>query len=154
MVDRNVTDAAQNAAAAVQGATDATRDYANRGYNAARSTEAAGEKVYSEVASDVKNFSLAAKVKAVLHENKSTRDAEVHVAADDGVVTITGSVPSASSAQQVQEVVASVYGVKAVNNHLDYPHSDGFAASREADPAGVAPPVHKNGSSTENAWGH
>jgi ElaB/YqjD/DUF883 family membrane-anchored ribosome-binding protein len=36
MVDRNVTDTAQNAAAAAQGAADVTRDYANRGYNAAR----------------------------------------------------------------------------------------------------------------------
>jgi ElaB/YqjD/DUF883 family membrane-anchored ribosome-binding protein len=47
MVDKNVSDAAQNAAASVQGATDvardyaskgsdAARDYANKGYNAAR----------------------------------------------------------------------------------------------------------------------
>jgi ElaB/YqjD/DUF883 family membrane-anchored ribosome-binding protein len=36
MADRNVTDTAQNAAAAAQAASDATREYANKGYNAAR----------------------------------------------------------------------------------------------------------------------
>jgi ElaB/YqjD/DUF883 family membrane-anchored ribosome-binding protein len=36
MVDRNVTDTAQNAADAAQAASDATREYANKGYNAAR----------------------------------------------------------------------------------------------------------------------
>jgi hyperosmotically inducible protein len=135
-------------------ANDSTNSWRQSINNAARNTEAAGEKAYSEVASDVKNFSLAAKVKAVLHENKSTRDAEVHVAANDGIVTITGSVPSAYSAQQVQEVVANVYGVKAVNNHLDYPQSGRFAASRETDSADAASTMHKNDTPSDTAGGH
>jgi osmotically-inducible protein OsmY len=122
--------------------------------DAARNAAAVTEKTYNEVADDVKDFSLAARVKAVLHENKSTRDFDVHVTADNGIITITGSVPSEHNAQRVQEVVAGVYGVKVATNHLDYPHTGGIAASREADSAGIAHPAHSDDASSGNARVH
>jgi osmotically-inducible protein OsmY len=119
--------------------------------DAVHNAEAATKKTYNEVAGDVKDISLAARIEAVLHENKSTRDSDVYVAAENGTVTITGSALSEHNAQHVQEVVASVYGVKAVNNHLDYPHNGGVATSRKADSAGIAHPARNDGTSTGSA---
>jgi hyperosmotically inducible periplasmic protein len=122
--------------------------------DAVSNAEAVTERAYNEVTSDVKDISLVARIEAVLHENKSTRDSDVHVTADNGIVTITGSVPSEHNAQRVQEVVASIYGVKAVNNHLDYPQNSGVAASRKADSASIAHPARNDGVSAESAGGH
>src|SRR6516164_3328103 len=41
--------------------------------DAARNTEVATENVYNQVARNVKDISLEARIKAVLHEDKSTR---------------------------------------------------------------------------------
>jgi osmotically-inducible protein OsmY len=122
--------------------------------DAVNNAETVTEKAYNEVAGDVRDLSLVARIKAVLHENKSTRDSDVHVTADNGIVTITGSVPSEHNAQRVCEVVASVYGVKAVNNNLDYPHNRGFATSGEADSAGTTQSAHNDDTSTKNARIH
>ncbi|MBV8054920.1 MAG: BON domain-containing protein [Deltaproteobacteria bacterium] len=92
----------------------------------------------------MKDISLEARIKAVLQGNKSTRDSDVHIMADNGMVTLTGGAPSEQNAQYVQEVVASVDGVKAVNNDLNYPHSKGTIIPRDADSMGIVHPAYSD----------
>ena len=120
--------------------------------DAAHNAEIATEKAYNRAARDVKDISLEGRILAVLHENKSTRDSDVHVTADNGVVTLTGKVPSEQNARRVQEVVASVYGVKAVNNDLNYP--SGAVIPRDADSTGIAHPAYSDTAPAENAPAH
>ena len=119
--------------------------------DAAHNAEVATEQVYKQVARSVKDISLEARIKAMLHENKSTRDSDVYVTADNGIVTLTGGVPSEHAAQYVQEVVASVYGVKAVNNDLDYPHGRRAVTPPDADSMGIAHPAYSDTAPAENA---
>ena len=83
----------------------------------------ATESEYDHLASEVKDISLEARITTVLHENKATRGADVQVMAANGIATLTGRVPSEQDARRVQDVVASVYGVRAVNSDLNYPHN-------------------------------
>ena len=121
---------------------------------AAHNAEVATERAYNHVARDVKDMSLEARIKVVLHENKSTRDSDVQVTADNGTVTLTGQVPSEQSARRVQEVVASVYGVSTVNNDLNYPHRREAATPPDADSTGVAHPAYSDTAPAENAPAH
>jgi BON domain len=119
--------------------------------DAAHNAKVGTEKVYNQAAHSVKDISLQARIKAVLHENKSTRDSNVRVTADNGIVTLTGGVPSEQDAQHVKEVVASVYGVKAVDNDLDYPHSRRAITPSDADSMGIAHPAYSDTAPAENA---
>jgi osmotically-inducible protein OsmY len=112
---------------------------------AAHDAEVAAEKAYNEVAREIQDVSLEGKVLAVLHENKATRGSAVHVTASDGVVTLTGQVPSERAARSVQEIAAGVYGVKAVLNNLNYPHDNVETATPpDADSTGVAHPAYSD----------
>jgi hypothetical protein len=122
--------------------------------DAADSAEVAAKKAYNHLARFAKDIALEGRIKAVLHENKSTRDSDVHVTADDGVATLTGLVSSEQNAQRVQEVVAGVYGVKAVNNDLNYPHPRGFVTPPDADSTGVAHPAYSDTAPAENVSAH
>jgi len=119
--------------------------------DAAHNAEVATGKAYNDVTREVKDISLEARIMAVLHENKSTRDSDVHVTANNGIVTVTGRVPSERNAQRVEEVVASVYGVKAVNNDLNYPHSPGAVTPPDAESTGIAQPAYSDTAPAENA---
>jgi len=119
--------------------------------DAAHNAEVITENVYNQVARGVKDMSLEARINAVLHENKSTRGSDVHVTADNGVVTLTGNVPSERNAQRVQEVVASVYGVDAVNNDLNYPRSGGALTPPDADSMDIAHSAYSDIAPAENA---
>jgi hyperosmotically inducible protein len=101
---------------------------------------------------NVNDFSLATKVQAVLHENKYTRSSDVHVTATNGVVTLTGQVPTEESARRAQEIVASIYGVKAVNNDLNYPHRKVERATPpDSVSTGVAHPPYSKTAPVESA---
>ena len=120
-------------------------------HDAAHNAEVATEKAYNHVARDVKDISLEGRVMAVLRENKYTHDSDVHVTANNGVVTLNGQVPSAQNAERVQQVVASVYGVKTVNNDLSYPGSRGWVTPPDAYSTGVAHPAYSDSAPAENA---
>jgi hypothetical protein len=122
--------------------------------DAAHNAELTTEKVYHQLARDSENFSLMARVKGILYENKFTRDSDVHVSANEGVVTLSGSVSSEQAAQHIQEVTANVYGVKAVRNKLDYPHSNGAVTSPDVDSTGIAHPAYSDTAPAENAPVH
>ena len=87
----------------------------------------------------------------MLHENKFTRDENVHVRADNGMVTLTGRVPSEHSAKRVEQVVASVYGVKTVKNQLSYPTDRGVVTPPDADSTGIARPAYSDTAPAEKA---
>jgi BON domain len=118
---------------------------------AAHNAKLATENAYNQVARSIRDISLEGKIKTVLHETKATRDSDVHVFANNGIVTLTGAVPSARSAQQVQEVVADVYGVKVVNNELYYPNRRERVTPPDADATGVARPAYSDTAPAERA---
>jgi osmotically-inducible protein OsmY len=64
------------------------------------------------------------KVKEALVSDKKTSGASsaIHVLVSRGVVTLTGDVASQATAEQAQQVVARVTGVRDVVNDLKYPH--------------------------------
>jgi osmotically-inducible protein OsmY len=68
----------------------------------------------------------------------------VHVTANQGIVTLTGQVPNERTARHARQMVASVYGVKAVYNELRYPHTDLAVTPRDADSTGVAHPAYSH----------
>jgi hypothetical protein len=117
--------------------------------DAANQAKIAVVKTYNDVARDVSDISLEGRILAVLHEDKSTRDLDVHVMADNGVVTVTGVVPSERNAERVEEVVANVYGVKAVSNDLNYPRSRESIAPH--DSTAKAHPAYSDTAPGENA---
>lgn len=61
---------------------------------------------------------ITTKVKAALSEDKQISGLKINVSTDQGVVKITGNVPSAEIGKHVVERAASVEGVKNVKNDL------------------------------------
>jgi len=68
--------------------------------NAATSAGHAVEHTYHGAATALKDTAITAKVKTALHENKSTKDSDIHVTTIAGVVTLTGSVPSSEVSEE------------------------------------------------------
>jgi hypothetical protein len=130
---------------------DSLNDAAHNLNDAVHNVELASEKAYDHVARDVKDLSLETRIRAMLHEDKYTRGLDVHVTANNGVVTLTGQAPSEQSARHVQQVAASVYGVKAVHNDLNYPRHNQRVTPRDADSMGVAHPAYSRTAPAESA---
>jgi hyperosmotically inducible periplasmic protein len=110
-------------------------------------------RAYHKSARFVKDSVLTTKAKAQLMSNEETKDSTIHVSTHRGVVTLTGEVDSKEKAEQAQEVVAQIDGVKNIRNELIYPGSAAGPApsappvsSAPAEPTApaekVAPPVH------------
>jgi len=66
----------------------------------------------------LRNTGLASRVKAALVLNPGTSHAAVNVTADDGVVTVSGSISSAGTEKEILEIARSVVGVREVRNSL------------------------------------
>ena len=64
----------------------------------------------------MKNLTLQSRVSAVLAMDFRTRDAELKVTADNGIVTITGATRWSEVATGVPAVVRQVDGVKELRN--------------------------------------
>jgi osmotically-inducible protein OsmY len=118
---------------------------------AVRNAKDATQKAYNQMAGTVRDFALEGRIMAVLHENKWTRDSDVQVTANNGIVTLRGKVPSERTADHVQEVVANVYGVTAIRNQMDYPRNRGAVTPPNADSTGVAHPAYSDTAPAENA---
>ena len=86
-------------------------------------------------AAELKDSVLTTKAKAALLRNEETKDSTIHVSTHRGVVTLMGKVDSKEKAEQAQEVVTRVDGVKNIRNELIYPAS-------ATGPAPSAPPVY------------
>jgi osmotically-inducible protein OsmY len=121
---------------------------------AVHNAEIATEKAYDRAARDVENLALEGRVEAVLNEHKSTRGSDVQVTADNGTVTLRGHVPSEGRAQTVQKLVADVYGVKGVNNQLNYPRNRDAVTPPDSDSTGMAHPAYSDLAPVERAPAH
>ena len=100
------------------------------------------------------------KVNAELDWDPSIDASEVGVAVKDGVVTLTGSIPSYWQRKEVERVVKRVAGVRAVAEELTI-RLPGTAERTDADIAqsvlsclrfNVAVPTHRVQATVENGW--
>jgi hypothetical protein len=80
---------------------------------------------------------LTTAIQAKLYANDATRSANVKVAVADGVVTLTGGVPTSDVALQAMNVANGTPGIKSVNNQLTV---DTAASTAAPLPPAVAPP--------------
>ncbi|WP_322041991.1 BON domain-containing protein [Paraburkholderia sp. J67] len=66
----------------------------------------------------VDDTTITTKVKAELLGAKNVKSEHIHVKTRKGIVSLTGTVPSAEDRDNAKEVVAGVSGVNSVKNHL------------------------------------
>ncbi|KAK44698.1 BON domain-containing protein [Caballeronia sp. LZ029] len=66
----------------------------------------------------VDDSAVTTKVKAELLGAKNVKSTHIHVKTRGGVVSLTGTVPSAEDKTAAEEVVSNVSGVASVKNHL------------------------------------
>jgi hypothetical protein len=147
----NTSTAPAGTAAAAENSTttNTSASTSNSLSNSADTAAADTQHAYHSVKHDVKDVALEGRVKAMLHEDKYTRGADVHVTANRGIVTLTGEVPNQRTASHARQMVASVYGVKAVYNELRYPRADLAATPPDADSTGVAHPAYSHDAPAE-----
>ena len=86
--------------------------------NAAADTGQAIKHAYHGTVTAVSDTAITAKVKTALHDNKVTKNADIHTHTVAGVVTLQGTVPSADMAEVVQQIAQQTSGVKEVRNEL------------------------------------
>ena len=86
--------------------------------NSATSAGHAVKHVYQGTATAISDTVITAKVKSNLHENKVTNAGDIHVETVAGVVTLTGTVPSANASMTAEQVTGQTDGVKSVLNKL------------------------------------
>jgi len=63
----------------------------------------------------MENIVLASRVKAALASNDATRNCNVEVVVDNGIVTVSGKVDSMDDVENIEELVKHVDGVKGVS---------------------------------------
>jgi osmotically-inducible protein OsmY len=73
---------------------------------------------YRAVKTEGADATVTAKVKLVLHNNKTVVDSDIHVTTDGGVVTLRGEVPSREAAMNAEQLAQQTEGVTRVNNEL------------------------------------
>ena len=72
----------------------------------------------TSVGQKIDDSTITTKVKAELLGAKNVKSTHIHVKTHDGVVSLTGTVPSAEDKTAAQDVVSNVSGVASVKNHL------------------------------------
>jgi osmotically-inducible protein OsmY len=70
------------------------------------------------VGQHVDDTTITTKVKAELLAAKNVKSEHIHVKTRKGVVSLTGTVPSAEDRDNAKQVVEGVSGVSSVKNHL------------------------------------
>ncbi|WP_322104328.1 BON domain-containing protein [Paraburkholderia sp. J41] len=70
------------------------------------------------VGQHVDDATITTKVKAELLGAKNVKSTHIHVKTRNGVVSLTGTVPSAEDRDNAKQVVEGVTGVASVKNHL------------------------------------
>lgn len=72
----------------------------------------------TSVGQKVDDSTITTKVKAELLGAKNVKSTHIHVKTRAGIVSLTGTVPSAEDKTAAQDVVSNVSGVASVKNHL------------------------------------
>lgn len=70
------------------------------------------------VGQHVDDATITTKVKAELLSAKNVKSEHIHVKTRKGIVSLTGTVPSAEDRDSAKQVVEGVSGVDSVKNHL------------------------------------
>ncbi|SAL44454.1 transport-associated protein [Caballeronia choica] len=81
-------------------------------------TTSASAPADTSVGQKVDDSAITTKVKAELLGAKNLKSTHIHVKTVKGVVSLTGTVPSAADKSTATEVVSAVSGVASVKNHL------------------------------------
>ncbi len=84
----------------------------------AQSTSTAPATTTEKVSQHIDDSAVTTKVKAELLGAKNVKSTGIHVKTHDGVVSLTGTVPSDEEKMAAADVVSNVSGVKSVRNHL------------------------------------
>ncbi|QQC65828.1 BON domain-containing protein [Paraburkholderia ginsengisoli] len=86
--------------------------------NATAQTAAPAPAASESIGQHVDDTTITTKAKADLLAAKNVKSTHIHVKTRKGVVSLTGSVPSADDKAAAEEVVTAVKGVSSVKNHL------------------------------------
>jgi hypothetical protein len=84
--------------------------------------------------------SLVTAIQSKLYGDDTTRQANVKVDAKDGVVTLSGDVPSSDVELQAMKIANATAGVRSVNDQMKVNGAPGATASNEPPPAPGAVP--------------
>ena len=87
-------------------------------HRAGESTENAISNTYNGAKRGVQDTALTTKVKLALHDDKITHGTDIHVDTIAGVVTLSGSAPTAEAAQRAETLAKQTKGVEAVKNAI------------------------------------
>jgi hyperosmotically inducible periplasmic protein len=86
--------------------------------NAASSTGHAVSNAYHGTVTAMSDTKITAKVKRDLHEGKVTKGGDIDVDTVNGIVTLHGTVRSASASAKATRIARNTEGVKGVTNNL------------------------------------
>jgi hyperosmotically inducible periplasmic protein len=86
--------------------------------NAQTTSTAASGTTDTSVGQKIDDSTVTTKVKAELLSAKDVKSTHIHVKTKNGIVSLTGTVPSAADKTAAEETVKNVSGVASVKNHL------------------------------------
>jgi hyperosmotically inducible periplasmic protein len=86
--------------------------------NAQTSSTTTSGSTDTSVGQKVDDTTVTTKVKAELLSAKDVKSTHIHVKTKNGIVSLTGTVPSAADKTAAEETVKNVSGVASVKNHL------------------------------------
>src|SRR5436305_1366655 len=90
--------------------------------------------------SAVSDQSLVTGIQSKLYGDDTTRQANVKVEAKDGVVTLSGDVPSADVELQAMKIANATAGVRSVNDQMKVNGAAGATAANEPPPGTATNP--------------
>jgi hyperosmotically inducible periplasmic protein len=84
-------------------------------------TADATKHAYDGTTTALRDTKITAKVKAALHNERTTTHSDISVRTTAGVVTLTGSVPTTAVAARAEQLTQLTAGVREVDNKLVVP---------------------------------
>src|ERR1700690_3816968 len=78
------------------------------------SVESGAKEMYHGAKTDVKDTAITTKIKTALDTNPVTKSATIHVDTENGIVNLSGTVPSASVVMEAQKIAQNTEHVKSV----------------------------------------
>jgi hyperosmotically inducible protein len=94
---------------------------------AGHSGGSAASNAWQSTKTAVRDTDITAKVKMALHNDKLTKDENIHVKTVDGVVTLRGHAPS-TAADRAERLARDTTGVVGVNNKVKVTDSGSMSA--------------------------
>ena len=82
------------------------------------SMEGGAKEMYHGAKADVRDAGITTKIKGALDTNPITRSSTIHVDTNNGVVNLSGQVPSAKVMMEAQKIAQNTEHVRTVENNL------------------------------------